>query len=156
MIPENPYRGAIEEAARKAGLDPDLVEAVCWQESNFRADAFRFEPGFWEKYLRQNSVYASAVPRRVASSYGLMQIMYPAAREAGFVGEPEGLFVPEVNLSWGCKILANLLSWAQGQEQQALAAYNGGRRNWRGSLPTAYARSVATKLSFVRTARSHS
>jgi soluble lytic murein transglycosylase-like protein len=34
---------------------------------------------------------------------------------------------PAVNLHYGCLHLANLLKWAKGDTEQALAAYNGGK-----------------------------
>ena len=129
-------------------LNPTLVESLILVESGGRADAFRFEPKFWDKYLKSKEPWAKQVPRRVASSYGLMQIMYVTAWEAGYRGQPEGLFVPVVNLEWGCRHLAKLKAWAKGDLASTLAAYNGGKRgNEPGTAPlrnAAYADKVLT------------
>jgi soluble lytic murein transglycosylase-like protein len=76
--------------------------------------------------LKPTFALAGAVPRRVASSYGLMQILYVTACDLGFTGEPEMLFVPRVGLEWGALQLAKLLAWAGGDIERALCAYNGG------------------------------
>lgn len=145
------YRAEIEAAASVARLDPDLVEAVIEIESfGGRADAFRFEPDFYDRYLKGKPEWARWLPRRASSSYGLMQVMFPTARGIGFTGEPEELFVPKVNLYWGCKLLAKLLSWAKGNEAKALAAYNGGQGNWKADKPQAYAAKVLTALERAR------
>jgi soluble lytic murein transglycosylase-like protein len=121
------YRREILQASREHGLDPNLVEAVVVVESSGRTDAFRFEPNFWVKYLQNNPEYQGEIPRRVSSSYGLMQLMLPVARELGLKREPEYLFVPSVNLFFGCKKLGSLIQWAGGDIPKALEAYNGGK-----------------------------
>lgn len=144
------YGKEIRDAATKHGLDPLLVEAVVIQESAGNTDAFRFEPDFWNRYLKGNPKYAKLNPRRVSSSYGLMQVMYCRILEDKVADNdawaPEMLFIPEVGLDIGCALLQELLDWA-GQtvlqaemkttaEFVALAAYNGGRggndpnKNW--------------------------
>jgi soluble lytic murein transglycosylase-like protein len=144
------YRAEIEAAASVARLDPDLVEALVMIESSGRADAFRHEPAYLDKYIRGKAEWARWQPRRVASSYGLCQLMFPTARGIGFSGEPEELFVPKVNLYWGCKLLAKLLSWSKGNEAKALAAFNGGMGNWKAAEPQAYAGKVLTELERAR------
>lgn len=121
------YRHEIETIAMQRGLDPDLVEALVIIESGGHADAFRYEPAFWKRYLQGKPEWADCVPRRVSSSYGLCQVMYPVAKELGFSGVPELLFVPTTNLTWGCLKLSQLLQWANGDEERALCAYNGGK-----------------------------
>lgn len=135
------YRTLIWEEATKVGIDPHLVEAIIFVESSDCADAFRFEPKFWARYLAKLPEWKGSIPRRVSSSYGLMQIMFPVAKEMGFVGEPETLFLPSVNVKWGCKKLQSLLKWSQSfstvpsdkQLCAAIASYNGGRG---GNKPT--------------------
>jgi len=133
----SPYRDEIVAACTKHRVDPFLVEAMVTVESSHHADAFRHEAGFWRRYLVDNPTYMHQVPRRVSSSYGLMQIMYPVACERGFKGEPERLFSPTVNLEYGVRHLTWLLAWAAAtapsettaeRERAAVAAYNGGRR----------------------------
>jgi hypothetical protein len=133
------YRAEVSAIAPRHGLDPALVEAICLHESydpslpaadsRGVAHAFRYEPAYWRRYLHGRPEYDGANPLRVSSSYGLMQIMYPTARAEGYpAGEPpEGLFVPTVNLEYGCRAFARCLRWADGDVPAALAAYNGGR-----------------------------
>jgi soluble lytic murein transglycosylase-like protein len=159
------YKDAIRDAAAAAGLDPALVAAVCWQESGFNADAFRHEPAFWNRYLKANPKYRHLNPRRVSSSYSLMQVMYCRVLEDKMTDNdtlpPEHLFVPELNLRTGCQLLAELLAWAKARTtdpdraiEAALASYNGGRG---GNSPTEpvlrngkYAREVLAKLAILK------
>lgn len=123
------YRPLIEELAKRHELDPLVVEAIVWQESGGRTHAYRFENGFWLRYLAHNPEYQDKNPDRVSASYGLMQVMYTTAVECGFRGEPELLFVPRIGLQCGCEYLARLLKWANGDQRKAFAAYNGGKGN---------------------------
>ncbi len=159
------YRADIEIAAAAHALDPDLVAAVVEQESDGLANAYRYEPAFWNSYLRSNPKYATRDPREVSASYGLMQIMYPTAVDYGFAGAPEDLWDPATGLEYGCRVLAALLAWAtrlyRGLEtdrdaavtRAALAAYNGGKG---GNAPTgplrnrAYAERVLARYRRIR------
>lgn len=146
------YRDEIEMAAKARGIDPDLLAALVEQESSYHADAFRFEPAFWERYLKDNNPsYRDANPRRVSSSYGLCQVMYATAVEHGFHAEPEYLFLPGVNLDMGATILAGLLS--KYSIPDALAAYNGGEGGIGRPGPTAYAHAVLKRYDALRAAR---
>jgi soluble lytic murein transglycosylase-like protein len=148
------YKAEIDVAASKWGLDPLLVEAVVVQESGGNTDAFRFEPDYWNRYLKGNPKYRGLNPRRVSSSYGLMQVMYSRLLEDRVADndawEPELLFIPVNGLDLGCGLLHELSVWANGlavtdaqlasepalYELVALAAYNGGKggndptKNW--------------------------
>lgn len=126
------YRPLISVMATRYGLDADLLEAQVLVESSGYTDAFRFEPGIWSQ-LQRGALHpaipidlTTANPRRLASSYGLLQILYVVALDRGYRGDPEGLFVPEVGLSFGCAQLKYFLTWAKGDITSALAAYNGG------------------------------
>lgn len=166
------YKAEIDVAASKWGLDPVLVEAMVVQESAGNTDAFRFEPDFWNRYLKGNPKYRHLNPRRVSSSYGLMQVMYCRILEDKIADndawEPELLFIPANGLDIGCGFFAELLAWAKGlepivlpkgthctHELIALAAYNGGRggndprKNW--PLRNGkYAREVLAKYDLLR------
>src|SRR3990167_4864484 len=142
------YKKEIDAAALKHGLDPVLVEAIVVQESAGNTDAFRFEPDFWNRYLKANPKYRHLNPRRVSSSYGLMQCMFCRILEDKIadndVWAPEMLFIPENGLDIGCHLLADLLVWGRSVSPTdpekallaSLAAYNGGRggnnpqKNW--------------------------
>lgn len=121
------YRPLIEDAARKYELDAQLLEAQVLVESSGHTDAFRFEPAFWDHYLKNTPRWKHEHPRRVSSSYGLLQIMFPVAEELGFTGPPERLFIPEVGLDYGAKYFRMLRDWAGGDVERALCAYNGGK-----------------------------
>lgn len=139
-----PYRALIEQEAARVSdrLDPNLVEAVVIAESNGCTDAFRYEAGFFRLYLANNPDYKGENPRRVSSSYGLMQVMYPTARQYGFGEVPELLFIPDVGLHYGCRHLAAMLAHFTGDIASALAAYNGGIGNYTADAPQRYARRV--------------
>lgn len=123
------YRAEAYAAAETYRLDPELVIAVCMQESSGRTHAYRYEPGFWMRYLNGKPEWDGMIPQRVSASYGLMQVLYVVARELGFPRQdpPEYLFVPAVGLEYGCRALRDRLGWAKGDAPAALAAYNGGK-----------------------------
>lgn len=137
------YYDLIKKVAAEFKLDPVLVEAIVVQESAGNADAFRFEPMFYNRYIKPKGLYPGQNPRRVSSSYGLMQVMYTVAVEHGYPPDapPEGLFEPETAIRTGCKVLRRLLDWAdtfpgvnpEKRLSAALASYNGGRG---GNKPT--------------------
>lgn len=124
------YRADVAVIADRHQLDPELVEAVCLTESNGKTHAYRMEPAFWDRYLKDKPQWDGANPARVSASYGLMQCMFPVAVEFGMprTDPPEYLFVPLIGLEYGCKVLAERLRWARGDLSAALAAYNGGKR----------------------------
>lgn len=163
------YKAEIEKAAGTFKLDPVLVEAVVVQESGGNTDAFRTEFDFWNRYMKNDPRYKGQNPRRVSSSYGLMQVMYCRLLEDHIAQNdawaPELLFVPEHGLSVGCQFLAELLEWATKLPTTeypeatpifiALAAYNGGRggndpnKNW--PLRNGkYAREVLAKYALLQ------
>lgn len=147
-----PYRALIERSAADQHLDPNLVEAIVIAESNGCTDAFRHEPDFYRRYLAGKPEWAGQNPRRISSSYGLMQVMFPTAKQYGFGELPELLFLPDVGLKYGCLHLKKLLGWANGDVRKALAAYNGGAGNWNGTDPQRYAARVSKLYDAVKAA----
>jgi len=145
------YRAEIETFASRHDLNPNVIEAIVLVESAGKAHAFRHEPGFWRRYMQGKPEWDGAIPERVSSSYGLMQIMYTTALQQGFDDQPEYLFVPTINLEYGCKHFRWLLNWAN-DELKAIAAYNGGKGNWDGSRPQRY---MARVLNAAEIAREH-
>jgi soluble lytic murein transglycosylase-like protein len=126
-------------AADELGVDPELMLAIATIESALRPHAYRYEPGFWLRYLANNPAYRGEHPGRVSASYGVMQVMYPTAVDHGFTGTPEDLFNVAVNVREGAKILKALLSQADGNVWEAVAAYNGGWGGRRLPAPMDYA-----------------
>ena len=92
-------RALATAAARRHGLDPELVLAVANVESGLK-------PG--------------AVSPKGAS--GLMQLMPPTAREMGVTD----IFDPVQNLDGGTRYLREMLARYDGDLKRALAAYNAG------------------------------
>ena len=137
---EKAFADLVAAIAPKHGLDVDLIEAVILTESSGQFHAYRFEPAFWDRYLKNHPDYRHMLPRTAAASYGLMQLMYPTARQEGFTGKPWELFDPSINIEYGCRHLARHLAWADSHDENnvgiftltelrsALAAYNGDRQ----------------------------
>lgn len=142
----------IREAAALHGLDPRVVAALVTVESSGNPFAWNPEPRYrylWDVRQRRPfrpltaSENADEVPPAdfpfiagdrdqewwaQQASWGLMQVMGAVARELGFRGPYlTELVQPRTNLGLGCRHLANLLAWAEGDLVQALAAYNGGK-----------------------------
>jgi soluble lytic murein transglycosylase-like protein len=89
----------VEAAARRHGLDPELVRAVVAVESGFRPDAVS--------------------PK---GAQGLMQLMPATARSLGVTDA----FDPFSNLDGGTRYLRMLVTRYGGDLKRALAAYNAG------------------------------
>ncbi|MCI1956094.1 MAG: lytic transglycosylase domain-containing protein [Oscillospiraceae bacterium] len=102
------YSGIVEREARQNGLDPNLVYSVIRQESNFDPDV-----------------------KSHAGAVGLMQLT-PATFEwlqkreqAASVRSGNALYLPDVNIRYGCRFLSFLLK-KYGRRRTALCAYNAG------------------------------
>jgi soluble lytic murein transglycosylase-like protein len=71
-------------------LYPELVCAICEQESSWNSWSIRYEPGFYEKYVAPLWLKAAIKTLTEAQarsfSWGLMQVMGQTAREHGFDG----------------------------------------------------------------------
>lgn len=124
-------------AAKESGLEKLLLKAVATVESALDIRAYRYEQGFWDMYLKDNADWKDKEPRVVSASYGLMQIMYVVAHEAGFTGTDEDLYNPVMNIKLGAKILKARIDKSIGYHLHTkhqiwpirigLAQYNGGR-----------------------------
>lgn len=116
---------ALEVIAKGCGLEPALVRAIVQVESSGNPRAIRYEPAFYERYVKAGP-YPQAEHRLLASSLGLMQIMGLVAREHGFTGELSQLFIPEVGLLYGCLHLARFWERYGASLEDSIAAYNAG------------------------------
>lgn len=125
----------IEAAASAHGLPPRLVAAIVRVESGGNAWATRYEPGFYERYIRDQKTKAFgavSVPTEKnarATSWGLMQVMGETARCLGCtLPFLSALCDPATGLDWGCNLLKRLRAryldtygWAG-----VVSAYNAG------------------------------
>lgn len=111
--------------ARTFNLHPELVCAICEQESSWNPSAGRYEKGFYNKYENHPDMDEQERLWR-SSSWGLMQIMGETARYLGYSGPLDQLLVPEIGLAWGCKYLENRIAHAEGNIEKALLLWNGG------------------------------
>lgn len=119
--------------ATKYKLEKLLLKAVAVVESSLNQTAYRFEPAFWENYLKNDPRWKDREPKEVSASYGLLQILYTTAVALGFDGTGEELYNPVINIELGAKLLGRLRdeltpsttfrSWPM---EIVLARYNGG------------------------------
>jgi hypothetical protein len=125
------YQAEIVAVATRFQLSPRILTAQVLVESRGCADAFRFEIGIAQQIadgrLKPKYLPKNPSPRRIGSSYGLLQVLWVTAADYGFIGEPELLFVPSIGLEYGADHLATLLKWAAGDYTRALCAFNGGK-----------------------------
>ena len=124
----------IDATAKEFDLDPKLIRTIIKIESSGRKLARRFEPAFYDRYLKGKPLL-HFVPTTItqeteridrAFSYGLMQVMGLTARELGFKGETlTELLSIKNNIFYGCKKLAWCFKKEQGNWLRAVARYNG-------------------------------
>ena len=84
-----------------------LLKALAIRESALQPDAYRYEPKFWEKYLKDNPEWEGEDPAKVSASWGLCQLMFVVAVELGFGKNRTGeeLCDPVVNIELAAKKL---------------------------------------------------
>jgi soluble lytic murein transglycosylase-like protein len=117
--------------ATQEGVPPDLVCAICEQESNWNTRAARYEPGFL--WTHESVAISKKLSMSVATaqnlqkfSFGLMQIMWVTAMDLHFDGHPFDLLNPEIGIVWGARLLAQKMKTYPG-DHGYIAAYNSGR-----------------------------
>ena len=133
------YEPIILGHARNYDLQPELLAAVIYQESRFRADA-----------------------ESPSGAIGLMQLQPETAkgialRTGGSRFRVADLYDPELNVRYGSWYLRHLLD-RYGEERTALAAYNAGQANvdrWReqgGEIEFAETRAYVERVLTARAA----
>jgi soluble lytic murein transglycosylase-like protein len=122
---------SVSSIAAAYGLDTALVCALVEQESNWNPWAVRYEPAFFDHYIRpllnNGTVKTMTEATCRAISWGLMQVMGQVAREMEFIGP----FLSELcdtdkGLDMGCRVLKLKLDAAGGDTHNGLQLYNGG------------------------------
>lgn len=96
------YSDIFEAASKKYNVSKDLLEAVAYTESSFRANATSY-----------------------CGAQGIMQLMPATAKSLGVTDA----YDPVQNIMGGAKYLSQLLKKYNGNTSLALAAYNGGSGN---------------------------
>jgi len=121
--------------AKKYRLEKTLIKAMAIVESALDVRAYRHEPMFWERYLKNNNSWKNKDSKIVSSSYGLMQLMFTTAWQLGFRGQAEDLYNPVINIELGAKLMRQLIDGVRSSLNKrlwpfdiALARYNGGSR----------------------------
>jgi len=112
--------------AKQLALDSALVCAVCEQESAWNPWAIRYEPAFYDEYVRPLKLSSDTEAHMRSVSWGLMQVLGQVARERGYRDELAKLCDPDVGLAVGCDVLKAKLAEAGGNIHDGLQRYNGG------------------------------
>lgn len=109
-VNENAYDTFIDDAIASNGsvVTRALVKAMIAVESSFNPKAYRLEAKIND------------------ASRGLMQILLRTARGVGFTGQPDELFDPKTNITYGVKFLSSLVRSKKGDMLAAISAYNNG------------------------------
>jgi len=118
---------------RKYKIKKLLLKALAITESNLNERAYRYEPKYWERYMKGKPEWEGRDVAEVSASYGICQIMYGTAVWLGWKGSGEDLYNPVVNIELGAKLLRKLLDKVNKFESSALwsieialSRYNGG------------------------------
>lgn len=152
----------LEEVIRKRaaidGLNPDLIACVIAQESGGNPWAYRFEPGFYRRYISPLTPTTANgyIPRWISwdsekmarsTSYGLMQVMGETARSiARYTKESlVEMCDPVIGVDVGCTVFSFYLKREKGDINRALASYNAGSPAF--AAGQAYAKKVQTRLA---------
>ena len=105
------YEPMITAASEKYGVPIPAIIATISTESSSNPKAYRYEPLFYKRYIKDQAEWKDSpyykYPRRIAASYGLVQIMYTTAYTAGFRGKPEDLYDPAANINAGAAYMAS-------------------------------------------------
>jgi len=128
----NTYQQPILAASQKHGVSVPTIIATIATESSGNPKAYRYEPAFYERYLKDKSPWTESPyyseSERISASYGLMQIMYTTAYNAGFRGQPEDLYDPATAIDISTAYIASAFQRKQHQwdPPKIACAYNAG------------------------------
>lgn len=139
MFMQDSYGQIIRNACGKFNLNPEVIAAIIYVESGGDAAAFRYEPKFYDKYIKNKKweELAGYKPKHCnqrtegharAISWGLMQVLGQTARELDYRAEflTELCTEPEDSVYCGCAYFDKCLKKESDNEYKALLRYNGG------------------------------
>lgn len=120
------FRG-VEQIAKNNQVDPDVILAMIGVESSWNPYARRYEHAADRKLPDPDRPGLDDDIAEDDASYGLMQIMGSTARKLCFrAPDFTNLYDVELNLTFGCKLMSQLLHHSNWNYAVALARYNGG------------------------------
>jgi soluble lytic murein transglycosylase-like protein len=109
------------------GIDPALLCALVEHESSWDVWAMRYEPDFYDRYVKPLTGMSITEKTARSTSFGLTQCMGQVARELGFTQKwLSELCDPVTGLEYGARKLKKCLDAAAGSTVVALLRYNGG------------------------------
>lgn len=146
-------RELIKKYAKNNAIPENILVGMIYSESNSNPRAYRYEPAFYKRYIKGKGKYPyENAPERVSASYGCYQLMFTTAYDMGYRGEPEGLYDPETNIIYACKLYNSIYDkFPEIKDEKerckfTVAAYNAGRGSINKML--ALARKVEGKQIF--------
>lgn len=118
------------------GVSPHITLAMAYQESGkgFRTDRVRFEPHLMKRFKdRMEPWMLNDVERQmVASSHGLLQVVYGWHKKTCGLDSYTQLYQPSINIRCGLRVFKDALNRVPKSKnklfrlREALAAYNAG------------------------------
>lgn len=128
------YKDIAVHWSKQTGVPTALILAIIDQESDGRAEATRYEPGYKPSPTHKPAMDKAGVPVVVQkTSYGLMQMMFPVAWGYGARNTIE-LRTPHVAIRYGAAHIAALAkglskspTWTPAFIREVAARYNGSK-----------------------------
>lgn len=141
------WRPMAEKWSRQTGTPAALILATIEQESGGDPEAVRYEKEYEQRYVINNSrnlriaEECGLTTKQVATSYGLMQLMFPLAYGYG-ARSMQALLTPDQNIRFGSAHLGALISkYRVGDIDAVCIRKVAGEFNGAGSA-SAYARNI--------------
>jgi soluble lytic murein transglycosylase-like protein len=99
---------------KKWGVKKLMLKAIAITESSLNERAYRYEPGYWQRYgervVEKYPFLKGCDISKWSASYGLFQLMAPTALDLGWTGDPEELYDPTINANLGAKLMSQLVA----------------------------------------------
>jgi hypothetical protein len=97
------------------GFPKLLLKAIGICESALDPRSYRFEPAYYDKYLKGKPEWAGRDPAIISASHGIGQIMFTTALALGLTGKSdedirESLYNPVVNIALMSKLMRQLVN----------------------------------------------